>query len=148
MMALIGSEAPPSSCTAPIRRRSDVLPLDLLINFLPGITRVGARDCEGGFGICVHRYVIDGGSKRGPSVDRKSKVLQNNLRLAGNDPCESLAVMHDDRWMDRNPKTGAFIRVRYSFYSPNCTHSTTKSCRAVARVDTGLSKKKIGVPMW
>jgi hypothetical protein len=56
-MALIDSEAPLSSCTAiAIRRRSDVLLLDLLINFLPGITRVGARDCEGAIGRerCMH----------------------------------------------------------------------------------------------
>ena len=138
----------------PIRRRSDALPLDLLINFLPGITRVGARDCEGGFGIIMYAYTVMSliwrFEEKGPSIGNQKDLLQNNLRLAGKDavriPCCGCMTIGG---CIATPETDseAFIRVQYSFYSPNCTHST-KSCRAVARVDTGLSKKIIGVPMW
>jgi hypothetical protein len=55
--------------------------LDLLISFPhPGITRVGARDCGGdGFGICVHRSVIDGSAKRGTRSEVKGAPKQSAI---------------------------------------------------------------------
>lgn len=81
---------------------------------------------------------------RREALDRKSKVLQNNLRLAGKDACESLLRWRYDRWI-ATPRRGLFL----SEFDGNSIHRIVLTVpKAAVLSREWIQKKIIGVPMW
>jgi hypothetical protein len=82
-------------------------------------------------------YVI-----RREALDRKSNVLQNNLRLAGKGACESLAV-DDDRWMNRKPQNGGLYQMFDAISIHRIALTVPKAAVLSREWILGFQKKKL-----